>query len=144
MIITKLITSLVRGNITIVGHQITQVAFKNCGPFTKCITKNDGTKLDDAEDLDLVVLINNLVEYSSNYSDETGSLWFCSKDEATNFNADIANTNNLKSFIYEAKLLENTEFDGDNEILENATIAVPLRYFSNFWRSLEMQNLIKT
>ena len=74
MIITKLITSLVRGNITIVGHQITQVAFKNCGPFTKCITKNDGTKLDDAEDLDLVVLINNLVEYSSNYSDETGSL----------------------------------------------------------------------
>ena len=140
MIITKLITSLVRGNITIVGHQITQVAFKNCGPFTKCITKNDGTKLDDAEDLDLVVLINNLVEYSSNYSDETGGLWFCSKDEATNFNADIANTNNLKSFIYEAKLLENTEFDGDNEILENATIAVPLRYFSNFWRSLEMQN----
>ena len=102
--------------------------------------KSDGTKLDDAEDLDLFVLIHNLVEYSSNYSDETGSLWFCSKDEATNFNADIANTNNFKSFIYEAKLLENTEFDGDNEILENATIAVPLRYFSNFWRTLEMQN----
>ena len=40
----------------------------------------------------------NLLEYSSNYSDTAGSLWFYSKDEATNFNADIADGNNLKSF----------------------------------------------
>ena len=46
---------LVSGNITIIGHQVTQVAFKNCAPFTKCITKIDGTTIDDAEDLDLVV-----------------------------------------------------------------------------------------
>ena len=39
----------------------------------------------------------NLIEYDSNYSETTGSLWFYSKDEATNFNADIAN-NNFKSF----------------------------------------------
>ena len=39
-------------------------------------------------------------------------LWFYSKDEATNFNADIANNNNFKSFEYEAKLLENTVTDG--------------------------------
>ena len=42
--------------------------------------------------------IYNLIEYSSNYSETTGSLWFYSKDEATNFYADIANNNNFKSF----------------------------------------------
>ena len=41
----------------------------------------------------------NLIEYSSNYSKTTGSLWFYSKNGATNFNADIANTDNIKSFI---------------------------------------------
>ena len=41
--------------------------------------------------------IYNLLEYSSNYSEATGCLWFCAKDEATNFNADIPNTNNFKS-----------------------------------------------
>ena len=42
--------------------------------FAKCITKNDGKAIDDAEDLDLVRSINNLLEYSLNYSDTTGSL----------------------------------------------------------------------
>ena len=50
----------------------------------------------------------NLIEYSSNYSETTGSVWFYSKDKATDFNADIANTNDFKSFKYKAKLLENT------------------------------------
>ena len=45
-----------------------------------------------------------LLEYSSNYSDTTDSLWFYSYNEATNFNADIVNTNDFKSFKYEAKL----------------------------------------
>ena len=40
----------------------------------------------------------NLIEYSSNYSETTGSLWFYSKHEAYNFNNNIANTNNFKSF----------------------------------------------
>ena len=80
----------------------------------------------------------NLIEYSSNYSETTGSLWFCSKDEATDFNAGIANTNDLKSFKYKAKLLGSTEADNANGILKNGTIAVPLNYVSIFWRSLEM------
>ena len=50
----------------------------------------------------------NLIEYSSNYSETTGSLWFYSKEEPTNFNGDLANTNNSKSLMYKAKLLENT------------------------------------
>ena len=59
------------------------------------------------------------------------------KDEATDFNADIANTNNFKYFMYKDKLLENTEADGANAVLKNTTIAVPLKYLSNFWRSLK-------
>ena len=40
----------------------------------------------------------NPIEYSSNYSETTGSLWFYSKDEAINFNANIAYTNEFKIF----------------------------------------------
>ena len=59
--------------------------------FTKCITRTDEITIGDAGDLDLVISMYNLKEYSSNYSEKTGSLWFYSKDEATNFNANIAN-----------------------------------------------------
>ena len=59
-----------------------------------------------------------------------------SKDEATNFNADISNNNAFKSFEYKAKLLDNTFADGNNSVTKNATIAAPLTYFSTFWRSL--------
>ena len=48
---------VVTGNITIVNDNRTQVAFKNCVQFTRCIAKIDRTRLDDAEDLDLVMLI---------------------------------------------------------------------------------------
>ena len=63
---------LVRGGITIIGHQVTQIAFKKCAPFTKCITKIDETTIDDAENLNLVMLMCILIEYSSNYSEITG------------------------------------------------------------------------
>ena len=67
---------LVKCDIAIVGHQVTQVAFKNRATFTKCITKIDGRTIDDAEELDLVMPIYNLIEYSSNCSKTTGGLWF--------------------------------------------------------------------
>ena len=57
----------VRGDITIIGHNLTQVAFKNCTTFTKCITKTDRRTVDDAEDL--IMSIYNLLEYNSNYSE---------------------------------------------------------------------------
>ena len=60
------------------------------------------------------------------------------KDEATNVNADIVNDNNLKSFKYKAKLLENTTAhpapNAANGILKNATTAVSIKYLSNFSR----------
>ena len=75
----------------------------------------------------------NLIEYSSNYSETTGSLWFYSKDNAINIaNADNANDDDFKSFKYKAELLGNTSADGVNEILRNASIAVPWKYLCSF------------
>ena len=91
------------------GHEVTQVVF---------ITKIDGTTVEDAEDLDLVIPMYNLIEYGSNYSETTEILWFYSKDKASNFNSDIANDNNFKSFKCHAKLFEKTEVDGANGILK--------------------------
>ena len=64
---------LVKGDIAIIGHQVTQVAFKNCASFTKCITKFDVTTIGNAKDLDLVMPMYNLTEYSSNYCETTGT-----------------------------------------------------------------------
>ena len=50
----------------------------------------------------------NLLEYSSNNSDVTGNLWFYSKDEASNYKNDIANTDDFKSLKYKAKLFSDT------------------------------------
>ena len=81
----------------------------------------------------------NVVEYSPNYSETIRSLQFYSKND---FNADIANTDNFKSFEYKTNLSENTENqtapNQANGILKNATIILPLKYLSNFWRSLEI------
>ena len=83
-----------------------------------------------------------LIEYCSNYSATRGSLWFYSKDEATDFDGDIANDDNFRSFKYKARLLGNTAAqlvpNAANEILKNAITTVPLKYLSNFWGSFEM------
>ena len=93
--------------------------------ITNCITKIDEKAIDDAEDLDLVMRMYNLTEYSSRYSETTGSLWSYPKDEATNFNADIANDNNFKCFMYKASLLEDTEAGKVNGVPKNVTTASP-------------------
>ena len=64
----------------------------------------------------------NLFEYSPNYFDTTDSLWFYSKDEANNFDNDIANTNAFKSFKCKTKLIRNTA--AANVILEDTISAV--------------------
>ena len=75
----------VRGDITVTAAGATQVTLKSCAQFTKCITKINGPTIDNAEDLDLVITMYNLLEYSSNFSWTTGSLWFYSKDKASNW-----------------------------------------------------------
>ena len=79
----------------------------------------------------------NLIEYSDNYSDTSGSLWNFKRDEIIN-DADVTNDHNASSFKYKANLIGNTDADGANRKKENVKIAVPLKYLSNFWRSLEM------
>ena len=76
----------------------------------------------------------NLIEYSDNYSDTSGSLWNFRRDEIVN-NADLTNDNNAPSFKSKANLIANTEA---NETKKGVNIAVPLKYLSNFWRSLEI------
>ena len=77
----------------------------------------------------IVVLVKpmyNLSEHSSSYSDTAGNLWFYSKDEAANFNNAIAaDDDTFKSFKYKSRLVGSTW--GTNRILENETVAVPLK-----------------
>ena len=67
---------LVRGDILVTTVHATEVAFKNCVPFTKCNTKIDRTTIDDVENLDLIVATYYFLEYCSNNSKITVSLWF--------------------------------------------------------------------
>ena len=52
-----------------------KVIFKNCAPFTDCISKINNTQVDNAKDIDIVMPMYNLIEYSDNYSETSGSLW---------------------------------------------------------------------
>ena len=95
---TEVLESNLLNIITTAHNNPTSVAFRNCAPFIKCTTKIDGSTIDDAEKLGFVMPMYNLTECSSDYFDATGSLWFYSEDGATNFNADVADGNNFKSF----------------------------------------------
>ena len=129
---------LVRGNITVTAALAAQASLTNFAPFTKCITKLAGTIIDVAEDLDLVMPMYSLTECSWNYSETTGSLWFYSKDEATDFNNNIANTDGFKSFKYKAKSLGIIDQPNPN----NANGIQQLQNYM-FLSSLYQQKIIK-
>ena len=76
----------------------------------------------------------NLIEYSDNYSATSGSLWSFKRDEIDN-NENVTNDDNTPSFQYKASNIGNTKNNGTEDLVK---IAVPLKYLSNFWRSLEM------
>ena len=132
---------LVTGNITATGGDAnTRVAFKNCAPFTKCITHINDEHVDNDDNLDIIMPMYNLMEYSDNYSDTSGSLRQFKRVESPVINAgnpDNVSTTNSTSFKYKSsffKLISAT----DNRVFKDANIAVLLKYLSNFWRSLEM------
>ena len=81
----------------------------------------------------------NLIEYSDNYSDTSGSLWQFNRDEISvnDINAVLTN-DNTPSFKYKASFIGNTVANGVKSKKEGVKIAVPLKYLNNFWRSLEM------
>ena len=115
-----------------------KVIFKNCAPFTNCISEINNTQIDNAKDIDIVILIYNLIEYSDNYAKTTGSLWqYCKDIPARNNNNEITEFtagNTTDSFNFKAKITGQTGNDGTKDV----EIMVSLKYLINFWRTLEM------
>ena len=125
---------LVTVNINITGGDSnTRVAFKNCAPFKNVRAEINETFVDDADHINIAMPMYNLIEYSNNYSDTSGSLWQFKRDE---IEGDVDLTvnaqhipNNSSSFTYKSSFITNKN---------GVKIAIPLKYLSNFWRSLEM------
>ena len=115
-----------------------KVIFKNCAPFTNCISEINNTQVDNAKDIDIVMPMYNLIEYSENYVKSTGSLWqYCKDIPARNANDKIIvfEVNNVTdSFNFKVKFTGQTGNNGR----KNVEIMVPIKYLSNFWRTLEM------
>ena len=101
-------------------------------PFINCISKINGVKIDNAEDLDVVMPMYNLLEYSKNYRKTTGSLWNYYRDEPSD-----PLSSNSESFKYKTSIAGKTP--EDNNLLTNARLVIPLKYLSNFWRSLKIR-----
>ena len=131
----------VKGTITVnstapegaaVNNNNKKVIFKNCAPFTNCISEINNKDLGNAKDLDIVMPMYDLIEYNDNYSKTSGSLWQCCKDiPAINNNNAIVNftNNNLTdSFNFKVKMTGQTGNNGT----KNVEIIVPLKYLSNF------------
>ena len=116
----------------------TKLALKNCAPFTKCNLEINDEHVDTAENLDITMPMYNLIEYSDNYQDSSATLYQYKRDEPPEANA----INDLKidtssSFKYKVSLLGNPVLDG-NITKRSVKVVVPLKYLSNFFRSLEM------
>ena len=90
------------------------VAFKNCASFRTCdVTIND-EHVEKAEDLDIVMPMYNLLKYSDNYQDSTGSLYQFKRDEPPDDNVDVAN--NTSSLVYKSKLISGTDDNNVNNV----------------------------
>ena len=115
-------------------NAVTQVAFKNCAPFKDCRTEVNDTVLDYADFINIAMPMYNLLKYSDNYSDTSESLGVFERDEVVN-NAHVTNNNNVPPFEYKASVIGDTKANG---VKNGVKVAVPLKYLSNFWRSLKM------
>ena len=131
---------LVKGTITINGRGADAaarqaderdkgVSFKNCAPFINWISEINNTQIDNAKGIDIVMPMYSLIEYSDNYTKTSGSLWQYFRDTPDN---NIEDSESLKSKIKITGKTPNNNNEKDVEIM------VPLKYLSNFWRTLEM------
>ena len=111
-----------------------KVIFENCASFTNCISEINNVQIENAKDIDIVIPMYNLIEYSDN----SGSLWqYCKDIPARNDNNEIVNftaNNFTDSFNFKVKITGQTGNEGTKDV----EIMVPLKYLSNFWRTLEM------
>ena len=109
----------------------TRLALKNCAPFTKCNLEINDEHVNTAKNLDIVMLMYNLIEYSDNYQDSSATLYQYKRDEPPEGDP-IPNL-----------AVDNSSSSGDpvlanNIARRNVKVVVPLKYLSNFFRSLEM------
>ena len=116
----------------------TRLALKNCAPFTKCNLEINDEHLDTAENLDIVIPMYDLIEYLDNYQDSSGTLYQYKRDEPPEGDP-IPNlaVDNSSSFKYKVELLGDPVV-ANNIARRNVKVIVPLKYLSNFFRSLEM------
>ena len=105
------------------------VILKNCAPFINCKSEINNTEIDNTKDIDIVMPMYNLIEYSDNYSKTSGSLWQYYKDDP---NDNITQSESFKSKI---KITGKTPAAGNTKDVE---IIVPLKYLSNFLRTLDL------
>ena len=119
---------LVKGTITIIGagddaaarradERNKRVTFKNCAPFTKCLSRINNTDIENAHDIDIVMPMYNLIEYSDNYSKISGSLWQYYKDDP---NDNLADSESFKSKI---KIV--LSFENENDTTSHSTYYLP-------------------
>ena len=134
---------LVKGTITVAGNNLRDrqnrpLILNNNTPFVSCITRINGKLIEDADDLDIVMPMYNLLEYSKNYRKTIGSLYNYYRDELSD-NANDDNFSNIKvvnsnTFKYKNKIINNTNNAGTKDI----ELAIPLKYLGNFWSALNI------
>ena len=112
--------------------------FKNCAPFTNCVSEIINTQVDKANNIDIVIPVYNLIEYCDNYLKTSESLWqYCEDITAINNNnatVDFAENNLTDPFNFKVKKADQSRDNGTKSV----EIMVPLKYLSNFWKTLEM------
>ena len=117
-----------------------RLTLNNNAPFISCVSKINGELVENAEDLDIVIPMYNLLGYSKNYEKTARPLFNYYRDEPSE--DEIANDNgainisirNSKSFDYKTKIVGTL---AANILEKEVTIAIPLKYLGNFWRSLD-------
>ena len=126
-----------------------KLILKNNAPFVSCITRINGELIEDADDLDTVTPMYNLLEHSKNYRKTIELLYNYYRDELTNdHNNNFANRNvvNSNTFKYKNKIIGDTYnvdvaaagYDANKNGTQEVEIAIPLKYLGNFWRALNM------
>ena len=146
---------LVKGTITVTApgannKRYRPLILKNNAPFVSCITRVNGELIEDADDLDIVMSMYNLLEHSKNYRKTIGSLYNYYRDESSD-DADDNNFDNIKvvnsnTFKYKNKITGNTydvdagaqDYDVNKNGTQEVELAIPLKYLGNFWRALNI------
>ena len=132
---------LVTGDITVNANNDTDVAFRNCAICSIWKTEINDVFIGQANHIYIVIHTYNLIEYSDNYSDTSGSLQQLHRDKVLVDNSNLT-VDNCHSFRCKAALLGETANDVNkirNSSVKSTQIVALLKDLSNFWRSLEME-----